>query len=274
MKQLGRTKPSNAWWKSACANSDTSRVRHYLTAWILLLDIYTQSMETLESVSRVGRERLYPSLTNPHWLVLRKRRQIFQKWMERANGRELEVLDLGGRIQPYRPLLEGRLHRYVALDVRATPLVNILARGEQMPLAPGKFDLVICTQVFEYVSDPALVTAEIHRVLKPGGGLLLSAPAMGIRDAEEDGWRFLPAAWKHLLREFSEFEIVPEGGNIGGFFRMVNAFLNAFLRYRLLQTLFRFTLCPILNLSGDLLDRIGSNRSDYFSTNYSVWARK
>ncbi|MFZ0732393.1 MAG: class I SAM-dependent methyltransferase [Candidatus Sulfotelmatobacter sp.] len=231
-------------------------------------------METLESVSRVGRERLYPSITNPHWLVLRRRRQIFQKWIERANGRELEVLDLGGRIQPYRALLDGRLRQYVAIDMRATPLVNIVGRGEQIPLAAEKFDLVICTQVFQYISDPALVVAEIHRVLKRGGSLLLSAPAIAIRDAEEDGWRFLPAAWKHLLRNFSELEIVSEGGNVGSFFRMVNASLNAFLRYRPLQIVFRHTLCPLLNVCGDLMDRIAPNRSDYFSTNYSVWARK
>ncbi|HTZ83958.1 MAG TPA: class I SAM-dependent methyltransferase [Candidatus Acidoferrales bacterium] len=231
-------------------------------------------METLESVTRVGRERLYPSLTNPHWLVLRRRRQIFQKWIERANERKLEVLDIGGRIQPYRPLLEGRLKRYVAIDMRATPLVDLIARGEQMPLAAEKFDLVICTQVFQYVSDPALVGAEIHRVLKPRGILLLSAPAMAIRDADEDGWRFLPCAWKSILREFSEMEIVSEGGNIGNFVRMVNASLHVFLRYRPLQAAFRYTLCPLLNVGGNFLDRIAPNRSDYFSTNYSVWARK
>lgn len=231
-------------------------------------------METLESVARVGRERLYPSLTNPHWLVLQRRRQIFQKWIERANGRELEVLDIGGRIQPYRPLLDNRLRRYVAVDMRATPLVNVVGRGEQMPLASATFDLVICTQVFQYVSDPPLVIAEIHRVLKPGGGVLLSAPAMAIRDAEEDGWRFLPAAWKHLMRDFSELEIVSEGGNIGSFFRMVNASLNSFLRYRPLQAAFRYSLCPLLNVGGVLLDRVAPNRSDYLSTNYSVWARK
>jgi hypothetical protein len=52
-------------------------------------------METLDTVNREGRERLHPFLTNPSCLVLRKRREIFQKWLARLDDRELAVLDLG-----------------------------------------------------------------------------------------------------------------------------------------------------------------------------------
>src|ERR1700687_1000974 len=107
-------------------------------------------METLDTVHREGRERLYPSLTNPSWLVLRRRREIFRKWLSQLDARQLDVLDVGGRIQAHRPLLAGRLSRYVAVDIRKTPLVNIVARGEQIPVASGQFDLVICSQVLEY----------------------------------------------------------------------------------------------------------------------------
>ncbi|MGA2346788.1 MAG: hypothetical protein ABSF93_12335, partial [Candidatus Sulfotelmatobacter sp.] len=106
-------------------------------------------METLDTVNREGRERLYPSLTDPSWLVLRRRREIFRKWLARVDGHDLEVLDVGGRIQPYRPLLEGRVRRYVAVDLRQTPLVNVVGRGEQTPFAEAQFNLVICTQVLE-----------------------------------------------------------------------------------------------------------------------------
>ena len=126
-------------------------------------------METLDTVNREGRERLYPALTNPSWLVLRRRREIFRKWLARVDGRDLDVLDVGGRIQPYRPLLEGRTRRYVAVDLRQTPLVSVVGRGEQIPFAEAQFDLVICTQVLEYIPEPAAVVAEIYRVLKPGG---------------------------------------------------------------------------------------------------------
>jgi len=62
------------------------------------------------------------------------------------------VLDVGGRNQPYRPLLEGRISRYLAVDLRRTTLVNVVGRGEQTPVAGNMFDLVICTLMLEYVS--------------------------------------------------------------------------------------------------------------------------
>ena len=60
--------------------------------------------ETLEEVQRQGKERLYPSLANPNWLVLRRRREIFLRWLENVRSSDLFVLDVGGWIQPYRAL--------------------------------------------------------------------------------------------------------------------------------------------------------------------------
>ena len=157
--------------------------------------------ESDKSVELQGHKRLYPSLTDPSWLILRTRRELFRKWIERDDRRDLAVLDIGGRIQPYRPLLEGRIQSYIAIDIRETSLVDIVARGEQIPLKAGQCDLVICTQTLQYASDPALVIGEIYRILKPGGLLLLSVPATAIRDAHEEAWRFFP--------DFSRQIVVP-----------------------------------------------------------------
>lgn len=232
------------------------------------------NMPTLEEVNRQGRDRLYPSLTNPSWLVLSRRREIFRGWLAKVNGDALRVLDVGGRIQPYRPLIEGRLKQYVAVDLGSTPLVNIHARGEQLPLASGEFDLVICTQVLEYVFDPVAVIAEMHRVLKPGGCLLLSVPSVWPRDSKLEYWRFLPAGIECMLGSFRSVEIVAEGGSVTGFFRSVNACLDIFVRYSWLRWIFRHTLCPLLNLSGILLERVAGSRNDQFAANYSALARK
>ncbi|HXU77073.1 MAG TPA: class I SAM-dependent methyltransferase, partial [Methylomirabilota bacterium] len=176
--------------------------------------------ETLEQVQRTGRERLYPSITNPNWLVLRKRRELFRHWLESSLPGGAAVLDIGGRVQPYRALLPET--RYLALDIRATPLVDVIASAEQIPFGDQRFDLVLCTQMLEYVPDPGRVLSEIHRVLKPGGRLLLSVPAMFPQDADEDRWRFLPAGLRQLLSAFAQVELLPEGGSIAGFFRTLN----------------------------------------------------
>lgn len=41
--------------------------------------------------------------------------------------------------------------------------------GEQIPAADGSFDVVVCVDVLEHVSDLLKVLAEVHRVLKPNG---------------------------------------------------------------------------------------------------------
>ncbi len=50
-----------------------------------------------------------------------------------------------------------------------------LAQGsaEEIPYDDGSFDAVVTTQVLEYVPDVPLALAEIHRVLKPGGRVLI-----------------------------------------------------------------------------------------------------
>jgi SAM-dependent methyltransferase len=231
-------------------------------------------METLESVRRSERERLFPSLTNPSWLVLRRRGEIFRTWASRLNAQTLDVLDVGGRMQPYRSLFTGRIGRYVAIDLLQTPLVNVVARGENIPFVSGMFDLVICTQVLEYVPDPDAVIAEIHRVLKPGGYLFLSVPSIALRDADEECWRFFPSSLRRLLSRFGESEIRSEGGSVVGFFRMLNTGLDVLVRYPFLRTIFHWTLCPLINLTGEILNLVAFSKNDQLTTNYSAWARK
>jgi SAM-dependent methyltransferase len=52
------------------------------------------------------------------------------------------------------------------------PVVN--GTGEQLPFSDASFDLVIAWDVVEHVQDPALLLAELARVLRPGGRVLLT----------------------------------------------------------------------------------------------------
>jgi ubiquinone/menaquinone biosynthesis C-methylase UbiE len=64
--------------------------------------------------------------------------------------------------------LRGR--RY---DLRL-PLV--VGAGEALPFPAQRFDAVICLDVLEHVQRPAVVLAEMHRVLRPGGVVLTTVP--------------------------------------------------------------------------------------------------
>jgi SAM-dependent methyltransferase len=227
----------------------------------------------LEQVQRESRARLHPSLRNPNWLILRRRRQIFEAGLDRLPGSGLSVLDIGGRLQPYRPLLGTRTKRYVAVDLQVTPLVNVGAAAEALPFRDEQFDFVICTQVFEYLPDPALAVAEIKRVLREGGVLFLSAPSVFLRENDKECWRFLPEGLRHLLCKFQTVQVTPEGNSLTGFFRTCNVFLMSFFRPRILVSLWQWTFVPFLNVAGCVVERMGGD-NDQFAVNYSVWARK
>jgi SAM-dependent methyltransferase len=226
-----------------------------------------------EQVLRESRARLYPSLSNPNWLVLRLRRQIFEAGLKHLSRESLSVLDIGGRLQPYRPLLGTRAVSYVAVDLQMTPLVNVRAAAEALPFADEQFDFVICTQVFEYLLDPGLVVAEIKRVLRKDGILFLSAPSIFLRENLEEYWRFLPEGLRHLLSGFEAVEIMPEGNSLIGFVRTCNVFMASFFRPRILAPLWHWTGVPFLNILGFLVEPIADD-NEQFTVNYSVWARK
>lgn len=228
---------------------------------------------TLDQVLRDSRSRLHPSLRNPNWLILRQRRKIFLAGLSRLPERNLSVLDVGGRLQPYRVLLGGRVRHYVAVDPFVTPLVNVGAAGEALPFRDEQFDFVICTQVLEYFPDPRQAASEIRRVLRKGGIAFLSAPAVFVQDNDKEYWRFLPEGLRYILKDFEAVEVLPEGNSLSGMIRTVNVFLDSFMRPRFLLPVLRWTLVPSLNLAGCLLEKLGS-KNELFAANFSVWARK
>lgn len=56
-------------------------------------------------------------------------------------------------------------------------VVPVIGNAEHLPFADASFDLVTCSEVLEQVNNPLRALAEMGRVLKPGGHLLVSAPS-------------------------------------------------------------------------------------------------
>jgi SAM-dependent methyltransferase len=228
---------------------------------------------TNESLEQEARERLYPSITNPNWLVLRARRKIFAAWLSQLNGISFRILDVGGRLQPYRPLFDGRVGGYYSLDLQPAPTVSCAGRAENLPFGDNLFDVVLCTQVLEYAPNPQRVVDEIRRVLRPGCHLFLSAPAVFLRDSDPEYWRFLPSALRLLLRDFSSTEIVAEGSSISGLFRTVNVTALS-LSPKPSRVFLKYTMTPLLNIAASFLEAVLRSSNDQFTANFSVLARK
>ncbi|MBC8159611.1 MAG: methyltransferase domain-containing protein [Roseiflexaceae bacterium] len=69
----------------------------------------------------------------------------------------------------YCTITRLRAARY-ALDL---PVIN--GAGEALPFANGTFDLAICWDVLEHVQNPEQLIAELARVVRPGGRVLITA---------------------------------------------------------------------------------------------------
>ena len=51
----------------------------------------------------------------------------------------------------------------------------VIADGEELPVRDGSVDIALCVEVLRYLRDPRPILREAHRVLRPGGVLMLTA---------------------------------------------------------------------------------------------------
>ena len=99
--------------------------------------------------------------------------------------RPLTVLDVGCGTGLNAGILRDMGHTVVGVDLSPVAVEKFSALGfeghvcdiaEGMPFDANKFDMVYASEVIEHVSDTELFLAELARVLKPGGLLMLSTP--------------------------------------------------------------------------------------------------
>jgi SAM-dependent methyltransferase len=98
-------------------------------------------------------------------------------------------------------------------------LIADLAQGDGLPA--DVFDCFICTQTLQYIYRLEAAVGHIHRLLKPGGVLLLTVPGISQispYDSERWGehWRFTPQSVTRLLADaFGAGNVRVEGhGNV------------------------------------------------------------
>ena len=136
--------------------------------------------------------------------------------LARAEG---TVVDVGCGAQPYRGLLPTQT-RYIGLDAEnalqdfgySMPDVLAIPSDGRWPVASGDADLVLATETLEHVDQPDAFLAEAHRLLKPGGRLILTVPfAARWHYIPHDFWRFTPASLRMLLEDAGFSDVVVNG---------------------------------------------------------------
>lgn len=100
-----------------------------------------------------------------------------------------------------RPLFPGKPYR--GLDARPGPGVDLTADVEALPHGDGSVGTVIAMNTFEHVPHFWRAFAEVRRVLRPDGALLISCPFhFRLHDHPCDFWRFTPEAVDLLLADY------------------------------------------------------------------------
>lgn len=95
-----------------------------------------------------------------------------------------------GAIAAARPaagLRRGAPGEAAGLDpCRAAEVLYVRASAERVPLRGGAFDLALALDVLEHLDDDASALAEAARVLRPGGRIVITAPAWPLLWSEHD----------------------------------------------------------------------------------------
>lgn len=113
---------------------------------------------------------------NPFYFSRRSLLKEMTSVAVRLRGR---MLDVGCGRQPYRHLFEVDEYCGVELDTdfnRRTKKADFFYDGKTLPFQSEHFDALLCNQVLEHVPDDEAFIAELARVVKPGGFLMLTAP--------------------------------------------------------------------------------------------------
>jgi SAM-dependent methyltransferase len=131
-----------------------------------------------------------PSMRPWHfqWLATK---DLYRELRALAPAIQGRLLDVGCGRKPYRSWFSS-VTAYVGLDVTADSEADVIVKpGERWPFEDESFDVVISTQVLEHVDDFDNVRAEIGRVLRPGGQVVISVPFIyNEHGAPEDFRRF------------------------------------------------------------------------------------
>ena len=122
------------------------------------------------------------------------------------------MLDIYCGSRPYEDLIPPG-SRYTGLDIDDRYGTADVVTQEFLPFPDESFDLVLCTEGFHYVPDPIHGLAEIERVLRPGGRVVLTVPLVWQYDRTILEHRYTGPELAALLAGWDDVEVIENGGH-------------------------------------------------------------
>src|SRR5262245_44893693 len=129
------------------------------------------------------------------------------------------LLDVGCGSRPFAYLLDRQVTHYLGTDLSASPSIedrppDAFARAEALPFKTGSLDTVLGISMLNYLAEPIRMLEESHRVLRPGGVLILEFPQHPLRYDLPDRSLFSRSDAEQMLARtgFVPFQVIPIGG--------------------------------------------------------------
>jgi len=122
--------------------------------------------------------------------------QTLRQWVRPGT----RLADIGCGEQPLRALITELGGRYTGIDVQQNRQgnVEVVADVTDIPLLDGSFDIILCTEVLEHVSNTYAAFAELARLCREGGVVIVTTPfSYPLHEEPYDYVRLTP----HQLRE-------------------------------------------------------------------------
>lgn len=226
-----------------------------------------------ENLRRIARDQSFrPTLlgafVNPFFIARRGLAAAIGEFAHHLHGR---LLDVGCGRKPYECLL--RVEEYVGLDLESDRTRSVAAAdhfydGHRFPFVDASFDSVLCNQVLEHVFNPNEFVAEMHRVLKPGGRVVLTVPFIWDEHEQPFDYARYSSFGLRALFEQSGFAIEQHrkiNANLSVIFQLINAYLYKVMpKSLILQALVCVTVMAPISYLGVLLAKIFPANEDLY----------
>lgn len=147
-----------------------------------------------------GAPNLFAGLHDP---VIMDAQHVSHPLPDHIQGKILETpgwvlnLSAGGSQQKQANVIEVEFALFRHTDV--------IADAHELPFAAETFEGIVCMNAFEHYYDPLKVASELHRVLKPGGWLVVRTAFL--QPEHEYPWHFYNTTSEGLKRWFHNFDI-------------------------------------------------------------------
>ncbi|MBD3272532.1 MAG: methyltransferase domain-containing protein [Elusimicrobia bacterium] len=135
---------------------------------------------------------------------VRVARRFINQFLKKSVSRipnQSRILDIGPEPDSLSTSLFSKKGEYVTLDITPESQPSLCADICHMPHVPSEsFDVILCIEVLEHTRNPFHAIAELHRILKKNGLLLLTTPFnLRIHGPPPDCWRFTEEGLTTLL---------------------------------------------------------------------------